>query len=177
MEQTLVLNASFEPLRIVPWQKAVTLLFQEKVEVMEVYDRHVRSISLSLPLPAVLRLRRHVRPRRAFAPVPFTRANVYARDEQRCQYCGQRFSVAELTFDHVLPVARGGHKDWDNIVTCCVRCNRLKGDQAPEEVGLTLIRRPRRPDARALLSSGLSQACAPPSWRGYLAWGLVAAES
>lgn len=177
MEQTLVLNASYEPLRIVPWQKAVTLLFQEKVEVVEVYEREVRGVSRSLPLPAVLRLRRHVRSRRAFAPVPFTRANVYARDEHRCQYCAQRFSVAGLTFDHVLPVARGGRKDWDNIVTCCVRCNRHKGDQSPEEVGLTLIRRPRRPDARMLLNADAQRASAPASWRGYLVWGLSAAES
>ena len=74
--------------------------------------------------------------KRPFADVPFSRANVYARDEHRCQYCGRRFPPSQLTFDHVIPVARGGHKGWDNIVTCCIPCNRTKGDRTPEEVGL-----------------------------------------
>ena len=91
MEQTLVLNATYEPLRIVPWQKAMTLLFQGKVEVIAVYDREIRGVTVRVKLPSVLRLLRHVRMKRPFADVPFSRANVYARDGQRCQYCGRRF--------------------------------------------------------------------------------------
>jgi len=172
MEQTLVLNATYEPLRIVPWQKAITLLFQGKVEVIAVYDREIRGVTVRVKLPSVLRLLRHVRIKRPFADVPFSRGNVYARDDHRCQYCGHRFSPAQLTFDHVTPVARGGHKGWDNIVTCCIACNRKKGDLTPEEAGLVLIRKPRRPEALPALTLRLGVSRAPESWRDYLFWDL-----
>lgn len=170
MEQTLVLNATYEPLRIVSWQKAITLLFQEKVEVIACYDREIRGVTVRVQLPSVLRLLRHVRMKRPFADVPFSRTNVYARDEYRCQYCGRRFPPTELTFDHVLPVARGGRKTWDNIVTCCVTCNRAKGDQTPEEAGLTLVRKPRRPHALPAFTLSLGLRRAPESWRSFLYW-------
>ena len=145
MDQTLVLNATYEPLRIVSWQKAMTLLFQGKVEVIAVYEREIRGVTVRVKLPSVLRLLRHVRMKRPFADVPFSRTNVYARDEHRCQYCHRRCSPSQLTFDHVIPVARGGHKGWDNIVTCCIPCNRKKGDRTPDEAGMQLGRRPQRP--------------------------------
>ena len=78
--------------------------------------------------------------------VPFSRANIYARDDHSCQYCGEVFPTAELTFDHVVPVAQGGRKDWENIVTCCITCNRRKGGRTPAEAGMHLIRVPKRPD-------------------------------
>ena len=120
MEQTLLLNASFEPLKVVHWQKAITLLCQGKVEVISVYDREVRSVSITFKLPSVIRLLRYVRIRHRFDYVPFSRANIYARDDHTCQYCGHALPTSELTFDHVVPVAQGGRKDWENIVTCCV---------------------------------------------------------
>jgi 5-methylcytosine-specific restriction endonuclease McrA len=172
MDQTLVLNASYEPLRIVPWQKAITLLFQGKVEVIANYDREIRGVTVRVKLPSVLRLLRHVRMKRPFADVPFSRANVYARDSHRCQYCSHRFPPAQLTFDHVIPVARGGRKGWDNIVTCCIACNRKKGDLTPEEAGLELIRKPRRPDSLPSLTFTLGLHQAPESWRDYLFWDL-----
>ncbi|HEY7412078.1 MAG TPA: HNH endonuclease [Vicinamibacteria bacterium] len=172
MEQTLVLNATYEPLRIVSWQKAITLLFQGKVEVIAVYEREIRGVTVRVKLPSVLRLLRHVRMKRAFADVPFSRANVYARDDHRCQYCAKRFSPSQLTFDHVVPVARGGQKGWDNIVTCCISCNRRKGDNLPEEAGMHLVRKPRRPSAPPALTVTLGLQRAPESWRGYLYWDL-----
>jgi 5-methylcytosine-specific restriction endonuclease McrA len=168
MEQTLVLNATYEPLRVVSWQKAVTLLFQDKVEVVAQYEREIRGVTVRLRLPAVLRLLRHARMRRPYAHVPFSRTNVYARDGHRCQYCGRPFSPTDLTFDHVMPVARGGHKGWDNIVTCCIPCNRHKGDRTPEEAGLRLMRRPYRPNAPPLLAREGSLPSAPESWRDFL---------
>jgi 5-methylcytosine-specific restriction endonuclease McrA len=86
MDQTLVLNASYEPLRVVSWQKAITMLFQGKVEVIAVYDREIRGVTVRVQLPSVLRLLRHVRMKRTFTDVPFSRANVYGRDDHRCQY-------------------------------------------------------------------------------------------
>jgi 5-methylcytosine-specific restriction endonuclease McrA len=172
MEQTLVLNASYEPLRVVSWQKAITLLFQGKVEVIAVYDREIHGVTVRVKLPSVLRLLRHVRMKRPFADVPFSRANVYARDDHSCQYCGRRFAPGHLTFDHVVPVARGGHKGWDNIVTCCIPCNRRKGDGTPEEAGLRLVRRPRRPPVLPTLVLTFGTHRAPESWRDYLYWDL-----
>src|SRR5512143_2162058 len=145
MEQTLLLNASFEPLKVVHWQKAITLLCQGKVEVISVYDREVHSVSITFKLPSVIRLLRYVRIKRRFDYVPFSRANIYARDEYSCQYCGRTLPASELTFDHVVPVAQGGRKDWENIVTCCIGCNREKGGRTPEEAGMRLVRMPGRP--------------------------------
>src|SRR5437899_12975219 len=103
MEQTLVLNASYEPLRIISWQKAMTLLFQGKVEVIAVYDREIRGVTVRVTLPSVLRLLRHVRMKRPFADVPFSRPNVYARDNHTRQYCGHRSPPYQLTSDQILP--------------------------------------------------------------------------
>ena len=173
MEQTLVLNATYEPLRIVPWQKAVTLLFQGKVEVVAVHAREIRGVTVRVRLPSVLRLYRHVRMKRPFGHVPFSRTNVYARDDHRCQYCGESRPCSELTFDHVVPAARGGQKEWGNIVTCCIPCNRRKGDRTPEEAGLRLIRTPRRPHGFTALVSRLAPTRAPEGWGDYLSWGLA----
>ena len=173
MEQTLVLNATYEPLRVVPWQKAITLLFQGKVEVIANHDREIRGVTVRVKLPSVLRLFRRVRMKRTFSDVPFSRSNVYARDEYKCQYCAERLPPSELTFDHVLPVARGGRKTWDNIVTCCVTCNRTKGDRTPEEVGFALVRRPRKPPALPALTLSVGLKRTPASWRDYLFWDIA----
>jgi 5-methylcytosine-specific restriction endonuclease McrA len=116
MEQTLLLNATYEPLKVVHWQKAITLWCQGKVEVISVYDREVRSVSFSFKLPSVIRLLRYIKIKRQIDYVPFSRANIYARDEHTCQYCAENLPSADLTFDHVVPVAQGGRKDWENIV-------------------------------------------------------------
>jgi 5-methylcytosine-specific restriction endonuclease McrA len=170
MEQTLVLNATYEPLRIVSWQKAITLQYQGKVEVIALHAREIHGVTVRVRLPSVLRLNRHVRMKRSATQLPFTRTNVYARDDHRCQYCGSAYPPSELTFDHVTPVARGGEKAWENIVTCCIPCNRRKGDRTPEEAGLRLIRQPRRPQGIAALMPRFARALAHESWRDYLPW-------
>ncbi len=172
MEQTLLLNASYEPLKLVDWQKAVTLWCQGKVEVISVYDREIRSVSVSFKLPSVIRLLRYIKIKRRVDYVPFSRANIYARDDHRCQYCAESFSTNELTFDHVVPVAQGGRKDWENIVTCCVTCNRRKGGRTPVEADMRLLRVPRRPDSAPALriTIRIRLRNAPESWRDYLYW-------
>ena len=172
MDQTLLLNATYEPLRIVNWQKAVTLWCQGKVEVIAVHDREVRSVSISFKLPSVIRLLRHIKIRRRFDYVPFSRANIYARDSYKCQYCGDKQPTSELTFDHVVPVARGGRKDWENIVTCCITCNRKKGGRTPAEARLHLIRVPRRPERAPAIRISIGLRNAPESWRDYLYWNV-----
>jgi 5-methylcytosine-specific restriction endonuclease McrA len=174
MEQALLLNASYEPLKVVDWQKAITLWCQGKVEVIAVHDREIRTVTLSFRLPSVIRLLRFVKIKRRFDYVPFSRTNIYARDGHTCQYCNAVLPKEDLTFDHVVPVAQGGRKDWENIVTCCVSCNRKKGGRTPAEAGMKLIRHPRRPDSapalRMTIRFGLNQT--PESWRDYLYWNV-----
>ncbi len=172
MEQTLLLNASYEPLKVVHWQKAITLCCQGKVEIIAVYDREIRSVSITFKLPSVIRLLRYVRIKRRFDYVPFSRANIYARDDSKCQYCGETFPTSELTFDHVIPVAQGGRKDWENIVTCCISCNRMKGGRTPNQAGLRLVRVPRRPESLPALRITIGFRRAPASWRDYLYWNV-----
>jgi 5-methylcytosine-specific restriction endonuclease McrA len=176
MEQTLLLNATYEPLRVVHWQKAITLWCQGKVEIVAVYDREIRAVSFSIKLPSVIRLLRRIRMRRAIDYVPFSRANIYARDHHTCQYCGDVFAREDLTFDHVVPVAQGGRKDWENIVTCFVTCNRKKGGRTPVQAGMHLVRLPKRPDKApdkglaVRMRFGIREA--PESWRDYVYWNV-----
>ena len=172
MEQTLLLNATYEPLKVVNWQKAVTLWCQGKVEIIAHHDREVRAVSFSFKLPSVIRLLRYVRIKKRFDYVPFSRANIYARDEFTCQYCAEAFPTQELTFDHVVPVSQGGRKDWENIVTCCVTCNRRKGGRTPAEARMKLIRAPRRPMSAPAIRITIGLRSAPESWRDYLYWNL-----
>jgi len=173
MEHTLVLNASFEPINIVPWQKAITLLFQGKVEVLAEYNREIRAVSFTIKLPSVLRLLKYVRMRKRFPHVKFNRANIYARDRHTCQYCGTRRSTEDLTFDHVIPVVTGGGKTWHNIVTCCIDCNHRKGGRTPEGAGMRLIRRPKEPEwVPSMLHITIGFRSAPESWRDYFYWNI-----
>jgi 5-methylcytosine-specific restriction endonuclease McrA len=172
MEQTLLLNASYEPLKVVHWRKAITLYCQGKVEVIAVHDREIRAVSVSFRLPSVIRLLRFVKIKRRFDYVPFSRANIYARDNHTCQYCSESFPISDLTFDHVIPVVHGGRKDWENIVTCCVTCNRKKGGRTPGEAGMRLHRQPRRPDSVPAIRITVGLRSAPDSWRDYLYWNV-----
>ena len=173
MESTLLLNASYEPLKVVDWRKAITLWCQGKVEVISVYPREVRSVSLTVKLPSVIRLLRYIAIKRHFNQAPFSRANIYARDHHRCQYCGRTFPPDELTFDHVVPVRYGGRKEWENIVTSCVHCNRRKGGRTPEEAGMAIIRSPSRPPRAATVRIAIGARPAPEGWRDYLSWNMA----
>lgn len=172
MEQTLLLNATYEPLKVVHWQKAITLWCQGKVEVISSYDREIHSVKFSFKLPSVIRLLRYIKIKRQIDYVPFSRANIYARDENKCQYCAEILPSAELTFDHVVPVAQGGRKDWENIVTCCIPCNRRKGGRTPEQAGMHLIRIPKRPDKAPAIRITIGLRNAPDSWRDYFYWNV-----
>lgn len=164
---TLLLNASYEPLMVISWQRAISLFYMEKVEVLSVYDdREVRSVSLSFKMPSVVRLLRYVKHR--MARVKFSRQNVYARDGYLCQYCGVPGTKSELSLDHVLPRSRGGVTSWENITTCCVRCNREKGARTPEEANMPLLLQPFRPRSMAQLSRHAHFRNTPEDWDDYL---------
>lgn len=170
MDRTLLLNATYEPLRVVSWQRAIILLVKGKVEVLAAHDRAIRSVSVTLQLPSVLRLNHRVRVTRRFHHVPFSRTNIYLRDKNCCQYCARRLPSSELTLDHVIPVSQGGRKDWENIATCCFECNRRKGGKTPEQAGLRIIRSPKKPTFLPALRINLGLSDVPESWRNYLYW-------
>ena len=99
--------------------------------------------------------------------MPFSRANIYARDGHRCQYCGVEHPVGDLTFDHVLPVSQGGKKNWENIVTSCIDCNRRKGGRTPAQADMRVIRQPSRPSRSPVVRLTFGLRDAPESWRDY----------
>ena len=177
MEQTLLLNATYEPLKVVDWRKAITMLCQGKVEVVSEYDREVRSVSVTFKLPSVIRLLRYITIKRRIDYVPFSRANIYARDDHRCQYCGTEHPVGDLTFDHVLPVSQGGKKNWENIVTSCIGCNRRKGGRTPAQAGMRVIRQPSRPSRSPVVRLTFGLLNAPESWRDYFYWNVELDEA
>ena len=176
MEHTLLLNATFEPIKVVSWQRAMTLWCQGKVEIVETHDREVRAVTFSFKLPSIVRLLRFVRVRNLHQ-VKFSRANIYVRDDYTCQYCAEVFAPEDLTFDHVVPVSKGGRRSWDNIVTACVPCNRRKDARTPERAGMTLLRVPRRPSPSARFRATIGIRKTPESWRDYLYWNISLDES
>ena len=142
--ETLVLNAGYQPVARITWQRAITLLFLGKVEVIDEYeDRTIRSVSFEVKMPSVVRFFRLLKRRKPV--VRFSRENVFARDQGRCQYCRRRVSRAEATYDHVVPRSQGGGTNWENIVIACVPCNQHKGGRTPEQAHMKLEKAPVRP--------------------------------
>lgn len=165
---TLVLSQSYEPVKIVSWQRAITLLFLGKVEVIEEYDRNIKTTSLVIKVPAVVRLlnafRRHKK------PVKFSRISIYGRDNYTCQYCNVKKRISELTYDHVVPRAQGGKTNWTNIVTACSDCNARKANRTPSQAGMSLLKHPTQPTATPTLVVTISKTSVPDAWRDYLYW-------
>jgi 5-methylcytosine-specific restriction endonuclease McrA len=146
----LALNASFEPLTLIPARRAIRLVLDRKAEILEADPRKAfRSEREVFPFPTVVRLVRFVHvPRRFRRQV--TNTFLFARDDYSCQYCGRHRSALKgrqfLTRDHVLPLSRGGENTWANVVTSCSPCNNRKGDRMPREAGMTLLIDPREPN-------------------------------
>ncbi|HST82976.1 MAG TPA: HNH endonuclease [Kineosporiaceae bacterium] len=159
--RTLVLNAGYEPLAVVSFRRAIVLVLAGKAVVVADGPKPVISESLVVPRPSVILLVRYVRVPHGRA-VPVSRRAVLRRDEHRCAYCEGHAS----TIDHVLPRSRGGADSWENLVACCVRCNNVKGNRTPEEMGWTLSVRPRAPRGPAWVVRGAD--VREPSWEEYL---------
>ena len=146
----LALNASFEPLTIIPARRAIRLVLDQKAEILEVDEtRAFRSPRIELPFPTVIRLVRFVHvPHRFRRQV--TNTFLFARDEYTCQYCGRHRGQLKgrqfLTRDHILPLSRGGDNTWQNLVASCSPCNNRKGDRLPGAAGMKLLSTPREPN-------------------------------
>jgi 5-methylcytosine-specific restriction endonuclease McrA len=166
--RTLLLTQGYEPIKVISWQRAITLLTLSKVDIIEEYDAEIRAVSYVVRVPAVVRL---LKPFRRYAkPVKFSRVNIYARDGYRCQYCGDACTIGELTYDHVVPRSRGGATSWENIVSCCYACNARKANRTPAEAKMKLRAAPVRPTWMPAVQIRVSTASVPDAWRDYVYW-------
>ncbi len=156
--KVLVLNRSYLPIHITVVRRALSLLYQGVAHAVDEQYRTfdfaswadlaaeedtIGLVDRAIRVPRVILLQGYDRIPRRY--VRFSRFNIYARDGNRCQYCGRQFPRAELNLDHVVPRSRGGTSVWENVVCSCHRCNRLKGGRTPAEAGMRLVRQPRRP--------------------------------
>ncbi len=128
---------------VVNVKKAIVLLYLGKAELIEAHDgKAVRSVSMSMPFPSIVRLSVFVRV--PFKKIILSRKNILRRDGHRCQFCGR--GDVPLTVDHVMPISRGGEDTWENLAAACVECNNRKGDRTPEEAMMPLRHKPMRPN-------------------------------
>jgi 5-methylcytosine-specific restriction endonuclease McrA len=187
----LVLNRQYMAVHVVDVRRAFTLLLRELAEVIHIEDGQfanydfeswreiselradfkephedwIRSVSFEIQVPRVLRLLNYDSvPKQR---VRLNRRNLFARDGNRCQYCGKRFPSSELSIDHVNPTCLGGDTSWENVVCACVRCNVRKGGRTPVQAGMKLIRKPVRPRRSPLLAVKLGNPKYA-SWKTFL---------
>ena len=144
MEHTLVLDVSWQPVAKVEWTRAITLLWEKKVEVIAPYEGKIlHSASWDIPMPAVIRFLRMGRHKKR--GIKFSRESLLLRDRFTCQYCGKTVTRKEATYDHVTPRVDGGPTRWENILISCVACNQKKGGRTPQQAGMKALSVPVRP--------------------------------
>lgn len=166
--QVLMLTNDYAPLKVISWQRAMELLTLGKIEVIEEYDHEIRSAYLVVKVPAVVRLLKRFR--RHKKPVKFSRVNIYGRDNYTCQYCNEKMSIHELTYDHVVPRSQGGRTEWTNIVSACSDCNSKKAGRTPEQAKMKLRKKPVQPVDMPAMFIQISRKSVPDAWRDYLYW-------
>ncbi len=155
-------------MKIISWKKAITLVVLDKVEVLEEYATEVHSPSLTLRLPAVVKLSRFMRP--IPRKVKFSRQNLFSRDNFTCQYCHRSYPAHKLTYDHIVPRSKGGATTWTNVVTSCQRCNLKKGNKPLHALNVRLLKKPEEPRWLPQFAQIFHGDTAPSSWRDYLAF-------
>ncbi len=139
--RVVILTRDYIPLMYCDLRRAIALVYLKKAEIVKESGEYLHSVSVAFPVPKVIRLLSKMV--KKFTPrVTYTRKNVHIRDKYTCQYCG---SLENLTLDHVHPLSRGGKSSWENVVTACFPCNSSKGSHTPEESGMKLVRRPKKP--------------------------------
>jgi 5-methylcytosine-specific restriction endonuclease McrA len=164
--KVLILNQSFEPLQICTARRAVVLLFAGKAERIEDNPQLIRSPSMAIHVPSVIRLHHFVR-QPVVPMLSFNKKNILKRDAYTCQYCG-RNGGERMTIDHVIPRSLGGRTVWENVVSACRTCNLKKGNKAPGELGMRLLRKPTRPRSASYLGILAYASHHYERWRKYL---------
>jgi len=164
MARVLVLNATYEPIKVCTLRRAAVLLLKEKAELLEHKDGALHSEHMTMERPDVIRLINYVRIPREAHRRKITRRAVLARDLWTCQYCGSKKSG--LTVDHVIPRSRGGQSVWENIVAACATCNRRKGNRLPREIEMHPRKSPRAPAPTVFIQ--VASPSIPPAWQQYL---------
>ena len=186
-QQVLVLNRLWQAVNVCSVRRALTLLFQGQAQVVldggdgsfqtygfrewrdlsqkEAHPESIHAISFKIRVPRVILLM--VFDQLPAKEVKFTRHNIFERDKNTCQYCGRVLERKDLNLDHVVPRDRGGPTTWENIVCSCIPCNTRKGNRTPQEAGLRLVRKPRRPKWRPFLHVQLGFP-AHDTWRHFI---------
>lgn len=171
MDRVLLLNASYEPLNVIPLRRAMSLLLRGRVDAASEESLVIYGADSGFKIPMVLRLRRYVNvPRRG---ARWSRKAILQRDTYQCIYCGisiggnrtgQILQRKDFTIDHILPVSRGGKSTWTNTACACIHCNQRKGNRLPHEAGMNLRWEPKTPRVDYLVATGNI----PSSWKMYL---------
>lgn len=181
----LLLNASYEPLKVISWKKAIQLVLEDKAIILKGYaDQFVRSMLLQFERPAVVALKRYVKIK---TKVKLSRRNILARDRYQCAYCGRQPlnsaghpDLSELNVDHVVPRSRAingrvrvmGREvnvtSWGNVVASCLDCNSKKGARTPEEAGMSLRQNPKAPTPWDALRISITRVIIPEEWIDHL---------
>lgn len=192
----LVLNKFYQAIRVVNVKRAFSLLAKDIAEVVHIetdptgqsvwqnmdlsewtqlsllkkqfepdgFD-WIHTVRFAMAVPKIIRLLGYDKlPRQ---DVKFNRRNIFARDGNRCQYCGRKFSTVDLSLDHVIPRSQGGKSTWDNIVCCCVKCNVKKGGRTPEQAHMKLLSKPVKPKRSPVIGFKLADARYK-SWKQFL---------
>lgn len=187
----LVLNRTYSAVHVIGVRRAFSLLCRELAEVIHIEDGTyanydfaswrevsemraqfkepqqdwIRSVNFEIQVPRVVRLLTYDRmPKQT---IRFNRRNIFARDGNRCQYCGKKFPMSELSLDHVHPRSQGGETTWENIACCCVKCNVKKGGRTPEQANMHLIKIPVKPKRSPMLAIKLGNPKYE-SWKSFL---------
>lgn len=192
----LVLNRQYQAVRVITARHAFVLLFREVAEVIDIeqgqfnsydfalwcelsrmrmecrdpHDDWVKAVNFDILVPRVIRLIRF--DRQHAVAIRLNRRNLFARDNHRCQYCGQVLPANQLSLDHVMPRSRGGETSWENVVASCVKCNTKKGGRTPQEARMKLAAVPARPSHNPLLALKLGNPKYA-SWKSFLPKGSL----
>ena len=171
--KVLALSTNYEPLGVISWARAVTLIYSNKVTTLEEYDEVIRSPSMSMRVPAVVIFKNNAIGKRRNSAIRFSRKNVWTRDEGRCQYCQNHVTFATFTIDHIIPKTSGGKTMWENVITCCYGCNQKKANKSLKESGFKLVKQPKKPNKLPYLQEATDgyyniEKSMPIAWRFYL---------
>lgn len=177
--RVLMLNADYTPIGTIDWRRAVVLAdlnrqdYRAGAQVIDFYkdDFILDSKGRRHPIPAVIRNVAYIKQRKK--TVPFSRKNIFIRDQLTCQYCAKQYSPDELTYDHVIPRAQWDRKNgtpthWENIVTCCRTCNSKKADKTPKQAKMHLIKQPIKPSSHGYVFGLSPWSKMPEEWIVYL---------